>query len=98
MWIRRLAVAGWEDRVTEYFCIHRTDRLQRIRPGIRLKAIRDGIQDYERPDPETLGQVPLVNSTLLPIATSWSTWSHDPNALEGARLLLGQLLHQLSPP
>jgi len=44
-----------------------------------------------------VGQVPFVNSTILPIAASWNNWSHDPNALEAARLQLGQLLHQLAP-
>jgi hypothetical protein len=68
-------------------------------PGIRLKAIRDGIQDYEYAQIlKNLGQLPFVNSTIVPIATSWSDWSHDPNALEAARLQLGQQLNQLSPP
>jgi hypothetical protein len=68
-------------------------------PGIRLKAIRDGIQDYEYAQIlKNLAQVPFVNSVLVPIATSWTNWSHDANALEGARLQLGQLLNQLSPP
>jgi hypothetical protein len=68
-------------------------------PGIRLKAIRDGIQDYEYAQIlKNLGQVAFANSTIQPIATSWSNWSHDPNALEAARLKLGQLLNQLSPP
>jgi hypothetical protein len=67
-------------------------------PGIRLKAIRDGIQDYEYAQMlKNLGQVGVVNTNLLPIAASWSNWSHDPNALENARLQLGQLLHQLAP-
>ncbi len=67
-------------------------------PGIRLKAIRDGIQDYEYAQIlKNLAQVPFVNSVLQPIAASWSNWSHDPNALEAARLQLGQLLHQLAP-
>jgi hypothetical protein len=67
-------------------------------PGIRLKAIRDGIQDYEYAQIlNNLGQVAFVNSTIQPIATSWSNWSHDTNALEGARLQLGQKLNQLSP-
>jgi hypothetical protein len=67
-------------------------------PGIRLKAIRDGIQDYEYAQIlKNLGQVPLVNSIVVPIATSWSNWSHDPNALENARLQLGQQLHLLAP-
>ncbi len=67
-------------------------------PGIRLKAIRDGIQDYEYAQIlKNLGQVGLVNSILQPIATSWSNWSHDPSALENARLQLGRQLSQLSP-
>jgi hypothetical protein len=67
-------------------------------PGIRLKAIRDGIQDYEYAKIlKSLGQGTFVNSVLQPIAASWSNWSQDPNALEGARLQLGQKLHQLSP-
>ncbi len=67
-------------------------------PGIRLKAIRDGIQDYEYAQIlKNLGQVPFVNSIIVPIATSWSNWSHDPNALENARLQLGQQLHLLAP-
>jgi hypothetical protein len=67
-------------------------------PGIRLKAIRDGIQDYEYAQIlKNLGQVPFVNSIIVPVATSWSSWSHDPNALENARLQLGQQLHLLAP-
>ena len=67
-------------------------------PGIRLKAIRDGIQDYEYARIlKNLSQVPFLNSVVQPIAANWSNWSHDPNALETARQQLGQLLHQLAP-
>jgi hypothetical protein len=67
-------------------------------PGIRLKAIRDGIQDFEYAQMlKNLGQLTMVDSTLLPIATSWSNWNHDPNALQNARTALGELLHQLAP-
>jgi hypothetical protein len=67
-------------------------------PGIRLKAIRDGIQDYEYAQMlKNLGHVAFVNSVTQPIAASWTNWSHDPNALEGARMQLGQQLHQLAP-
>jgi hypothetical protein len=63
-----------------------------------LKAIRDGIQDYEYAQIlKNLGQLGVVDNTLLPIATSWNNWSHDPNALQNARTQLGQLLHQLAP-
>jgi hypothetical protein len=68
-------------------------------PGIRLKAIRDGIQDYEYAQIlKNLGQGAFANSIIVPIATSWTNWSNDPDALESARLQLGQRLHQLSPP
>jgi Domain of unknown function (DUF4091) len=67
-------------------------------PGIRLKAIRDGMQDYEYAQIlKNLGQVPFLSSVIQPIATSWTNWNHDPNALEAARLQLGQQLHLLAP-
>ncbi|MGB8456429.1 MAG: hypothetical protein WCE50_01845 [Candidatus Acidiferrum sp.] len=68
-------------------------------PGIRLKAIRDGIQDYEYAQIlKSLGQSAFTNSVVQPIATSWTNWTHDPSALEAARQQLGQRLDQLSPP
>ena len=68
-------------------------------PGIRLKAIRDGIQDYEYAHMlSSLGQLTFLNPIVLPIATSWSSWDHNPTALEDARLQLGQELHLLAPP
>jgi len=46
---------------------------------------------------KNLGQLSVVDSTVLPIAGSWSNWNRDPNALQNARATLGQLLHQLAP-
>jgi len=67
-------------------------------PGIRLKAIRDGIQDYEYARMLTnLGNLGVVNTAILPVATSWSNWNHNPAVLQNARTQLGQLLHQLAP-
>jgi hypothetical protein len=67
-------------------------------PGIRLKAIRDGIQDYEYAQIlKNLGQVTSLTPIIQPLAVSWTNWTHDPNALAAARLQLGQLLHQLHP-
>ena len=67
-------------------------------PGIRLKAIRDGIQDYEYAQIlKNLGQASFLNPVITPIATSWTNWTHDPNALENARLQLGQKLSLLAP-
>jgi len=68
-------------------------------PGIRLKAIRDGIQDYEYAQIlKNLGQLTFLDPIILPIATSWTIWTHNTSALESARLQLGQQLHQLAPP
>jgi len=68
-------------------------------PGIRLKAIRDGIQDYEYAHLlKNQGQTSYVEFVLKPIAASWTKWSHDPNELENVRLKFGQQLHQLAHP
>jgi hypothetical protein len=67
-------------------------------PGIRLKAIRDGVQDYEYAHIlHTLGQGAFLDSVLRPIAESWTTWTRDASELERARTQLGQRIHQLSP-
>jgi len=67
-------------------------------PGLRLKAIRDGIQDYEYAQIlKSLGQSAFANSVVQPIATSWTSWTHDPSALAAVRQQLGQQLNQLSP-
>jgi hypothetical protein len=68
-------------------------------PGIRLKAIRDGIQDFEYAHLlDSLGQGATMKLVLAPIAASWTNWNHDPKALEAVRQQLGQHLNQLSPP
>jgi hypothetical protein len=66
-------------------------------PGIRLKAIRDGIQDYEYAKIlKDEGQVTFLNSVVRPIATSWTNWSRDGKALEAVRQQLGERLSQLA--
>lgn len=68
-------------------------------PGIRLKAIRDGIQDYEYAQIlKNLGQLSFLNPIVLPIATNWTNWTHNAAALESVRQQLGQQLSQLAPP
>jgi hypothetical protein len=68
-------------------------------PGIRLKAIRDGIQDYEYAQMlKNLGQINFLNLVVRPIAESWTKWSHDSNSLEAVRQQLGERLNQLAIP
>jgi Domain of unknown function (DUF4091) len=66
-------------------------------PGIRLKAIRDGIQDYEYAQLlKNQGQASYIEFVLKPIVASWAKWSHEPGDLEGVRQKFGQQLQQLS--
>ena len=68
-------------------------------PGIRLKAIRDGIQDFEYAQLlKNQGQASYVDLVLKPIAASWTAWTHDPSEIEAVRQKFGQQLHQLSHP
>ncbi|HET6929522.1 MAG TPA: hypothetical protein VFI45_04320 [Candidatus Acidoferrum sp.] len=68
-------------------------------PGIRLKAIRDGIQDYEYAQLlKNQGQASYVDFVLKPIVASWTKWTHDPNDLESVRQKFGQQLQQLAHP
>jgi len=67
--------------------------------GIRLKAIRDGIQDFEYAQLlKQQGQASYVDFVLKPIAASWTTWTHDASEIENVRQKVGQQLDQLSHP
>jgi hypothetical protein len=67
--------------------------------GIRLKAIRDGIQDFEYAQLlKQQGQASYVDFVLKPIAASWTRWTHDPSDIENVRQKFGQQLDQLSHP
>jgi hypothetical protein len=66
-------------------------------PGIRLKAIRDGLQDYQyAQELKRQRQESFVNAVLDPIAASWAQWSDDPKRLESARQQLGERLNQIA--
>ena len=68
-------------------------------PGIRLKAIRDGIQDFEYAQLlKNQGQASYVDFVLKPVATSWTKWSHNPSDIENVRQKFGQQLQQLAHP
>jgi hypothetical protein len=65
---------------------------------MRLKYLRDGIQDYEYVQLlKNAGQSSFSNSVIQPIASDWHNWTQDQNALEAARLQLGQKLDVLAP-
>jgi hypothetical protein len=67
-------------------------------PSMRLKYLRDGIQDYEYVQLlKNLGQVVFANSVIQPIAKDWHNWTQDANVLEAARLQMGQKIDSLFP-
>ena len=67
-------------------------------PSMRLKYIRDGIQDYEYVQLiKNAGQASFADSVIQPVAPDWHNWSQNHNALEAARVQLGQRIDSLSP-
>ncbi len=64
-----------------------------IVPNLRLKALRDGIQDYEYLSIlERLGLAEEARKIVLPLASSWFKWNQDPVAYEKARVKLAEMI------
>jgi hypothetical protein len=61
--------------------------------SLRLKALRDAIEDYEYlAILERLGRAAEVEKVLLPLAGSWFQWEKDPAAYAGARARLAGMI------
>jgi hypothetical protein len=55
-------------------------------PSLRLKAIRDGVEDYDYLALlAQLGDSALAASLAQTLAPAWDNWAHDPAALAAAR-------------
>lgn len=68
-------------------------------PSIRLKMMRDGMQDYEYLNLLTNeGEGSLVQSEISSWITNAYTFSVAPSGLTAARQALGQAIHQLTYP
>ena len=64
-----------------------------IVPSIRLKALRDGIQDYEYlAICERLGLADEADKIVAPLIDSWFKWNPDPFAYDAARAKLAALI------
>lgn len=62
-------------------------------PSLRLKALRDGEEDYELLGlAERAGIGPEAGAIAKRVAENWDTWSRSPRVLEAARLRIGNLL------
>jgi hypothetical protein len=65
-------------------------------PSMRLKMIRDGMQDYEYLNALTnLGQGAFAAQQAYLFITNSYTFNNDPTALEASRQAMGTTLHQL---
>jgi hypothetical protein len=66
-----------------------------IAPGLRLKAVRDAIEDYEYlAILDALGRRSEALQIVLPLADSFTSYSEDPHAYEQARIELAELILQ----
>jgi len=64
-----------------------------IAPSLRLKALRDGIEDYDYlAILERLGRAAEAEQIVLPLAESWTKWEKDPAACQKARQALAELI------
>jgi hypothetical protein len=64
-----------------------------IAPSLRLKALRDGIEDYEYlAILERAGRADEAQKLILPLATSWFKWEKGPAAYEKARAALAEMI------
>ena len=64
-----------------------------IVPSLRLKALRDAIEDYEYLSIlERAGLADQAQAVVLPLAESWFKWEKDPAAWQKARARLADLI------
>jgi len=64
-----------------------------IVPSLRLKALRDGIEDYEYlAILEGKGLAEEAQKVIMPLAGSWFDWEVDPAAYEKARAELARMI------
>jgi len=66
-------------------------------PSMRLKFIRDGVDDYDYVAMlKQKGQSSLANSVLNSVAPNWVNWTRSTSSLQSARIQMGQELDKLA--
>ena len=66
-------------------------------PSIRLKMIREGVEDYEYVEIlKKYGLEDWTKKILSKFALNWKSWDQDPKSLALARIQLGEKISQLS--
>jgi hypothetical protein len=68
-----------------------------VAPSMRLKWIRDGVEDYEYvAQLKKAGWGDWALQIARGVGPDWTSWTRDPDALESARRKLGEKLDQLA--
>lgn len=71
--------------------------LNQVVPSIRLKMLREGIEDYEYTEIlKELGEQDWAMSIVSQVGKDWKDWTKNPDTLSEARYKLGEKIHQLS--
>jgi len=64
--------------------------------SMRLKWLRDGVDDYDYAQIlKELGKGDLAMEISRSVGPDWTNWTRDPNAVEAARLKIGEAIDQL---
>jgi hypothetical protein len=70
--------------------------LSSVVPSMRLKWLRDGVDDYDYIQLlKNAGQSSWVSEMISEVATDWANWTKSPNVLEEVRKQMGDKLDQL---
>lgn len=71
--------------------------LNQVVPSIRLKRLREGIEDYEYTEIlKNLGYGDWAMKIVHRVGKNWTNWTKNPDSLYDARRKLGEKIHQLS--
>ena len=71
--------------------------LNRVVPSIRLKRLREGMEDYEYTELlKNMGDEEWAMNIVRGVGKNWLHWTKKPDTLYQARQLLGDKIHQLS--
>ena len=68
--------------------------LNQVVPSMRLKWIRDGVEDYEYLQILKQSNPGLATQIANSVGPNWANWSRDANAIEQARIQAGNAINQ----
>ncbi|HVW09774.1 MAG TPA: glycoside hydrolase domain-containing protein, partial [Bryobacteraceae bacterium] len=73
--------------------------IQGVAPSMRLKWLRDGVEDYEYLQMlKKAGEESFAEAKSTEVGATWSSWTKDVNLLLSVREEMGRQLNQLNTP